>query len=769
MTSHRKRPRSSMCGPGQIPRPRRCLCLLCALLLRGALAFETPSFFEISIPKKLEPKADGGPGHKASYAVTVGGRTYILQLRQNRVLLPPALTLYRHRSAGYPEVGPWLVRRDCYYQGFVEGIPGSIVALSICSGLKGFIQTESVIYAIEPASFSSTFQHLIYEVEDMDVDPRSCFTTKPERTYLEKYHYTMHQAKRPRKVAQPHYVELRAILDYDLYSHYAENSTILIETVFQVLNMANSMFAPLNLHLVLLSLEIWEIRNLIPSYSDVDTFLKHFASWKEENSIPHLKVDMTVLFRKNDIQYSVGATYSEEICWGHNAVMFVAFTNLLRRDLPAIATTLTHQLGHTLGMEHDFDYVSQCHCPLGFCIMFLGRVTTTSFSDCSTMDFGNFISSGNAFCLQNVPFDGLRSAVPHCGNKAVEGDEQCDCGSVKECASDRCCDATCKLKGSAQCSRGPCCHACHFVKKGTPCRLPVSECDLAEYCNGTSAVCPPDVYYQDGSTCNRNQSVCVNNKCYDYMKHCRMLFGKGATVASPKCFSVVNTNGDRFGNCGFEGKDVLPKKCEVSDVMCGRVQCENVNGIHIYNSHSAIIQTPVGNSWCWGIGHHYSYDITDFGAVQDGAKCGIGKVCVNRTCVDISVLNYDCNIQKNCSGHGVCNNKKNCHCYKYWAPPDCKHRGHGGSIDSGPLVKGSFVSYVYPKEEEFTFTGHDSKSSAVVRGTDISLILGLLLILSSFAILLHESGQNYVFKNNSSETNDLTVLFAQRRTLERVI
>lgn len=49
----------------------------------------------------------------------------------------------------------------------------------------------------------------------------------------------------------------------------------------------------------------------------------------------------------------------------------------------------------------------------------------------------------------------------NCGNKIVEDDEECDCGTSEECEHDPCCDSiTCKLKTEAQCAHGLCCDNC---------------------------------------------------------------------------------------------------------------------------------------------------------------------------------------------------------------------------------------------------------------------------------------------------------------------
>lgn len=146
---------------------------------------------------------------------------------------------------------------------------------------------------------------------------------------------------------------------------------------------------------------------------------------------------------------------------------------------------------------------------------------------------------------------------------------------------------------------------------GTPCRPSINQCDLPEFCGGTSPFCPSDFYMMDGLPCANNAAFCFEGRCQTFDYQCKQLFGSGtshcsgfylfilgdhmslsvcqnavnlqmtccvfkfytktcflcisgysvATKADDKCFSHVNTLGNTFGNCGYSGSN--PKPCEV--------------------------------------------------------------------------------------------------------------------------------------------------------------------------------------------------------------
>ncbi|KAH0510382.1 Transmembrane 9 superfamily member 4 [Microtus ochrogaster] len=71
--------------------------------------------------------------------------------------------------------------------------------------------------------------------------------------------------------------------------------------------------------------------------------------------------------------------------------------------------------------------------------------------------------------------------------------------------------------------------------KGEVCRPPRGECDLAEYCNGTSPMCAEDFFIIDGHPCGQDKWVCLNGSCQDGEQQCRDVFGYGKfTSLSPQ-------------------------------------------------------------------------------------------------------------------------------------------------------------------------------------------------------------------------------------------
>ncbi|XP_009579737.1 PREDICTED: disintegrin and metalloproteinase domain-containing protein 9-like, partial [Fulmarus glacialis] len=307
-----------------------------------------------------------------------------------------------------------------------------------------------------------------------------------------------------------------------------------------------------------------------------------------------------------------------------------------------------------------------------------------AFSSCSIRDFETFLKQN-----RDCPFIRLTLRQPSyrtasCGNGIVEPGEQCDCGAAEACALDKCCTPQCNFKPGMKCSLGLCCENCQFKQKNSQCRPAAdAQCDLAEFCNGSSASCPPDLYVQDGHGCEHGTGYCYKGRCQSPDLQCQALYGEGAKNAPLACYEEVNSQQDRFGHCGNHPKDGY-QPCSWPNLGCGKLVCTYPNHIPFTKVKGAIIYAQVQEHLCASFDFMRGPTALDPLLVKEGTKCGSGKVCMNGTCHPHSVLKYDCEVQKKCHGHGVCNNKKNCHCDPGWNPPQCKTQGSsvGSSIDS---------------------------------------------------------------------------------------
>uniref|UniRef100_A0A8B9SYQ8 ADAM metallopeptidase domain 15 n=1 Tax=Anas platyrhynchos TaxID=8839 RepID=A0A8B9SYQ8_ANAPL len=152
-----------------------------------------------------------------------------------------------------------------------------------------------------------------------------------------------------------------------------------------------------------------------------------------------------------------------------------------------------------------------------------------------------------------------------------------------------------------------------------------------------------------------------------------LLPAAGASPVSSSCMASLNAKGDERGHCGqlANGSYVA---CAQQDAGCGRLQCRR-GGARGGRAEGS----------CQGTTLPGVEDVSDAAMVLPGTACGPGKVCLQHQCQDVSVLG-DQQCRSKCHGHGVCNNHGHCHCEPGWAPPTCDSPGAGGSQDSGPAA-----------------------------------------------------------------------------------
>ncbi|XP_064421571.1 disintegrin and metalloproteinase domain-containing protein 9 isoform X1 [Latimeria chalumnae] len=647
------------------------------------------SSYEITVPQKLagresrEANDDSSLQDRVSYVVWAEGKDHVIHLEKNKIFLPQDFVMFTYDKDGTLLSEQPDLQDHCYYQGYVEDTPNSLVALSTCSGLRGIIQTDNTSYGIEPLESSLTFQHLIYHLECVQKEPVACgvpHSTQEPETEEEEHFPSMTQLLRRKRAVLPQtrYVELFLVVDKERYDHVDKNQTAVREEMVQLANYLDSMYIMLNIRIVLVGLEIWTNANKISVEGSAGDVLSRFVQWREKELVQRRRHDSAQFILKRSFGGTAGMAFVGTVCSRSHGGGINVFPH---NNVHSFSSIVAHELGHNLGMNHDDG--RKCTCAISGCIMGAGATGSRNFSSCSSDDFEKLILNRGGSCLLNIPKPDEAYSPPFCGNKLVDPGEECDCGSVQECEKDPCCEpGTCKLQSWADCAYGSCCKNCRFLVAGTVCRGVADECDLPEYCNGTSQFCQPDVSVQDGHPCQDGQAYCYNGMCQNYDGQCRVIFGSKAKAAPDVCFTMVNSKGDRFGNCGHQGNHY--KKCDSRNAKCGKLQCENVDSLPVFGIQPAIIQTPMEGTTCWGVDFQLGSDVPDPGMVNEGTMCGSGKVCMNYQCMDASVLKYDCDVQKKCFGHGVCNSNKNCHCDKDWAPPNCENEGYGGSVDSGP-------------------------------------------------------------------------------------
>lgn len=71
--------------------------------------------------------------------------------------------------------------------------------------------------------------------------------------------------------------------------------------------------------------------------------------------------------------------------------------------------------------------------------------------------------------------------------------------------------------------------------RSTECRRKQDECDLAEYCDGQSPICPEDVFGVNGLPCGADLGYCFDGRCPQRVNQCGKMFGGGERPVIRSC------------------------------------------------------------------------------------------------------------------------------------------------------------------------------------------------------------------------------------------
>nr|XP_009500348.1 PREDICTED: disintegrin and metalloproteinase domain-containing protein 2-like [Phalacrocorax carbo] len=360
--------------------------LLWGLLLPCTDCSPEPSWgyavYEVVIPKKLGSRTEKASQDEVSYIISIQGVNYTIHLRQKDFVIKN-FPVFTRDSQGEIVVEHPHVPADCYYHGYVEGIPDSAVTLTTCSGLRGLLQIGNSSYSIEPLAASSMAEHLLLRREDV-VPGTVMYKMPSDSAHFPGPRTTTTRQFQPRWHTR--YLELLVVVDKEGFDAFGRSITNVTLEVIEIINLVDGLFYSFHLRVLITALEVWVEKNPISVTKNITKVLHNFDLWRKQQSLMYAVHDMGCLFASMDFDQ-----------------------------------------GYVLGMEHDDRY---CRCGnTSKCIMSAHGTVNYQFSNCSKKHYFNFIASGQGFCLNNAPELRMTFALQRCGNGVLEVGEECDCGS----------------------------------------------------------------------------------------------------------------------------------------------------------------------------------------------------------------------------------------------------------------------------------------------------------------------------------------------------
>ncbi|KAH8409692.1 hypothetical protein KR222_001825, partial [Zaprionus bogoriensis] len=481
----------------------------------------------------------------------------------------------------YEEQGHYL---GCYYKGHVEGHNQSAVAVSLCSGMTGYIKTGFGTLLIQPVNQTNSNEilHRVWRhsarnarhaVSDMDMVLEAfelAESVAPRTSSRRKRHFL-------NTGNQVYTLEVLIAVDSTMVEFHKNDLTSYILILFSIVS---NIFADASIgnsiHISLLNL--LELRDSVTSErggnrrgGGTSEKLKHFCSFLAKKGYHY---DTAMLITRDQICGNEREERCSTLGLAELGTVCKARSCSIVQDngLPA-AFTIAHELGHILNMPHDDDERCKRHNLKGGNNRTLHIMSSVmgdhmhpwSWSKCSQHYVSEFLEKTDKSCLENTP----SSYIPNLNTKLP--------GEIYSL------DAQCQLihgNRSTHCSFETDCRRLFCNKNSHP----------NELCHSSN------LPWADGTPCNNNRYWCQKGNCVPRMggslqmvhggwgswsafTPCSLTCGGGVQQSRRECNNPLPENGGKY----CVGSRKKYRSCNTQPCPTGTVdpreqQCYDMNG-----------------------------------------------------------------------------------------------------------------------------------------------------------------------------------------------